>query len=795
MTDRYPRLRSPSGRRYTPSDPSNGGVGGSREDNQNVVRTLPASTSQSKTGQMQSLLGEFKVLYESKLKNLDDADKRGEETTKVRTRVLQAYVNDLCEQNEVLVQTIDELEREANERVNELEDKLHKSSISGKDHQTKYRELERELRTLSVEKTRAEALLEDVQARLTQQEETTAKLREQNSNLNYDINQLISVMEMARSSGKWEVDRVRFRELTFDQVFGSLPKTSSSNIQVSDSDNDLRDQIRQKDDLIVALQQELKQLRSESRLMGGDTVSDTSELSATRLRSDLTKLQQRVEDLKYEIQSRDRKISSLTSHISDLETELDIKNSEINSCMQTVKKLQEKGRHSVLESSKSGDMIRQLKSDVVSLRENHSEPSQDISHFERHIRTLEAELAESKEYRRKNLDEIGILQEKLREGQFSIHDHHDVLKSELGRRDDTIQKLRKDVLSLQEKRDSALSELHRMEKRNKALEDETAHFRAQISEADDEVANANKKVTNLEGELQFLRSQNDECQGQICEQKEMITQLRNENRDIEDKLQEALSTAHQRNEVIKQMKEELKLDSSKIEDMKLKLEEADREHQHLQSRYTAQVKEIDRLQTETQEKELTLSQKETMYRSEMADREEEISRLKADLNVLHEKLAESEGQLISREEHIDHVQNKLRDVVSQLTRRENELQALESKLEAANDERKRLADVVQHREMSLQQLEHDFDHAKEKYKDAVEENGRLEARIQAFAISAQTEQDVLSSEMKHKDEGLVRMKMDIMKLQELCSRYEEQISQAEKEAEYLRSQLRSSQNE
>ena len=54
---------------------------------------------------------------------------------------------------------------------------------------------------------------------------------------------------------------------------------------------------------------------------------------------------------------------------------------------------------------------------------------------------------------------------------------------------------------------------------------------------------------------------------------------------------------------------------------------------------------------------------------------------------------------------------------------------------------------VQRREITLQQAEHDLDMVKDKYKDAVEENGRLEARIQAFAINAQSEQDVLNTEV------------------------------------------------
>lgn len=51
------------------------------------------------------------------------------------------------------------------------------------------------------------------------------------------------------------------------------------------------------------------------------------------------------------------------------------------------------------------------------------------------------------------------------------------------------------------------------------------------------------------------------------------------------------------------------------------------------------------------------------------------------------------------------------------------------------------------REISLQQLEADLASTKRLYAEAIEENGRLEARIQAFALNAQSEQDVLSGEV------------------------------------------------
>ena len=43
---------------------------------------------------------------------------------------LQMYVNELSEQNEILVETVEELEREANERVALVESKLQRSGAS-----------------------------------------------------------------------------------------------------------------------------------------------------------------------------------------------------------------------------------------------------------------------------------------------------------------------------------------------------------------------------------------------------------------------------------------------------------------------------------------------------------------------------------------------------------------------------------------------------------------------------------------------------------------------------------------
>ena len=79
--------------------------------------------------QMQGLLNEFKLLYQNRLKKLEQQDQpHSAETIQLKIKTLESYVKDLLEQNDVLIQTIDELEKEANSRVNKLENKLVKTS-------------------------------------------------------------------------------------------------------------------------------------------------------------------------------------------------------------------------------------------------------------------------------------------------------------------------------------------------------------------------------------------------------------------------------------------------------------------------------------------------------------------------------------------------------------------------------------------------------------------------------------------------------------------------------------------
>lgn len=86
------------------------------------------STTGSTSAQMQGLLSEFKQVYQNRLKKFEAQEPLNDETIQLKMKTLESFVKDLLEQNDVLVQTIDELEKEANSRVLKLESKLQKST-------------------------------------------------------------------------------------------------------------------------------------------------------------------------------------------------------------------------------------------------------------------------------------------------------------------------------------------------------------------------------------------------------------------------------------------------------------------------------------------------------------------------------------------------------------------------------------------------------------------------------------------------------------------------------------------
>ncbi|CDQ85584.1 unnamed protein product, partial [Oncorhynchus mykiss] len=123
------------------------------------------------TKNMKHLLDEFKGLYEERLRRLE-FDTRGgtnEDILQMKVRILQSYVNDLGDQNQVLVQTVEDLETEANNRVCTIEAKLRTS----------------------------DQIIHDLEQQRRVLEESVCSLRSENRDLKTDMDSLTNFIQQA----------------------------------------------------------------------------------------------------------------------------------------------------------------------------------------------------------------------------------------------------------------------------------------------------------------------------------------------------------------------------------------------------------------------------------------------------------------------------------------------------------------------------------------------------------------------------------------------------------------------
>ncbi|ELU17652.1 hypothetical protein CAPTEDRAFT_199760 [Capitella teleta] len=332
----------------------------------------------SSQAEVQGLLSEFRHLYEERLKKLDESD-NGPDAQKTRLNILQSYVNDLTEQNEVLIQTVEELEREANQRVIHVEGKLDRATHTAKDYMTKCKELEKELRSVTLHVNKTEASYHELQRALDQSERSSSLNREESSNLRHDLNILAQVLSKLRMTGKWAVEDVKFRAVDFEQIFGSgseMASLHSSEELLQQRVDDLRSQLEKSEDMIDRLRAELRatsrdQLAAKEIVHEKDQALSTSQntlnsslrreeaacnastekdLTLLRVNAELQQANAKIDALNKELLSRDRKISSLQADITELNHDIASKETDNASMLQKIREFQEESRCSNTEN-------------------------------------------------------------------------------------------------------------------------------------------------------------------------------------------------------------------------------------------------------------------------------------------------------------------------------------------------------------------------------------------------------------------------------------------------------------
>ncbi|XP_078067972.1 uncharacterized protein LOC144493033 [Mustelus asterias] len=288
--------------------------------------------------EMQELLGEFRALYQERIHRLEALNDGREETLALKVQILQSYINDLSEQNDVLVQTMEELERETNRRVTSLEEELqgYVAKVTG---------CKEENSILLTTKENLEKQIADLRIKLGSSEDELLKLQGENTNLKTEICNLRTTPEWVRTE---QLPSVTLRAMPTEHLSGStatLPPMDSSEVLMEYEEVKFQ---------LAAKEQAIQSLKSQLR--------------------EAVYLQQQS---KYEVIDKEQKIQELQEMITELHNEMAVKDSENLNQLQDIHHLETKVKALKQEIWQSEESFTQLKRDVEEVRLGSSSGSRD----------------------------------------------------------------------------------------------------------------------------------------------------------------------------------------------------------------------------------------------------------------------------------------------------------------------------------------------------------------------------------------------------------------------------------
>ncbi|CAM5151642.1 unnamed protein product [Eretmochelys imbricata] len=279
--------------------------------------------------EMKQLFGEFLMLHRERLRQLEIMDDAREEALRMKVGLLQSYIMDLSDQNSVLVQTMEELERESEWKVATLEAELQRPSLA-----------QRPVPTEHLSGSTAAQIIVTPPQQIMEQEE----LRVQLASKEQLIRQLnVHLMEANHSQEKSKAE-VLERETKIQELQEII---TDLHHEISRKDSEAVNQLQEKH-LLETTVQSLRQMVSSAP--GSHPCESLPSSSQT------------IELLKTELECRDAKVWTLQSQL--LQDKRDGLAAELDAQEQRIYELQTKQTERQAELEQKCSRIQQLKQDL-----------------------------------------------------------------------------------------------------------------------------------------------------------------------------------------------------------------------------------------------------------------------------------------------------------------------------------------------------------------------------------------------------------------------------------------------
>ncbi|XP_076014485.1 uncharacterized protein LOC143006992 [Genypterus blacodes] len=614
---------------------------------------------------MKDLLREFKALYDQRLMYVQmDEAAAVEQVLQNKVDVLQSYVNDLVDQNQVLVQTIEDLQKEADHKVSNVGMKPHTS-----DGITDVCEVE--LRTLSLDE------LVGPLAHVPQHPDTLVQI-------------------------KAELEDLKLQLRAKEVVISALQKEQNKEVL----------EAREK---AVHLQSEMSCVQ-QIQIANGEEMAE-KDISIAKLHAHIELLQQREENTHTQLSELNMRVRELLEEVKRKEEEWRLRYEEAEERRgQEQRKREEEWRRRLEEERRAHTQAAEkwdgkeaaLNSELEVSRKHEERQSRELLDFQQKEESLLSEvgdlqqrlwdrsrkLDEAQRRSKDSLEDGARLRARLDAHRASANSQHQILTSELG--------------SVQSQRHALEKQLEEKEKELESVAHKAACLESSLKEAEESCAGAKTEVQNQSLLLEEMTRELERLS--VAEKDAVLLMKKSEQRvrhldhdavalrATQDSLKRTMATTEKQAQQLVQdnsqlkgtvaaLKSKFQTSECAVSDIGQTLDQArtslileKRQRQQIQDQLDLANKEVERLQQELTQirrttekkiqkrevkvcalvKELTESKKQHLdCHKELLNREKELETLRVENNELRAKTENSSKECVQLNQSKDRLEKEL----------------------------------------------------------------------------------------------------------------------------------------
>ncbi|XP_050306567.1 uncharacterized protein LOC126743492 isoform X10 [Anthonomus grandis grandis] len=546
------------------------------------------------------IMKEFNRLYEERMEQVDsDA---GGDCLQEKVRLQSEWIKNLIQQNEMLVKAVQELEIEATERVQHLEEKLQKSAESLCQVIKKYREHDFAVDLL---------------------EEPLQKI----SHLEDDIKNVLEFIRRIREDGKWNTDGLFFYNITRDELLGPKCKCYTKNQFNFPDQGELSEgekMLNEKERTVHELTQRVNYYNSFGDLEALAKELQSRRIECDTLKQDMIDIRQALTEevaLKYDqIIALRKDVQILEDRCLQADEQTAFKEDIIRELRKEIKQLKQQFTHD--EISKLNLTIDELRHNLEKTRmiqeDEEKAHENEISMLQSTIDNLEQNIKILKEKYEKDTKTCKICRGRSKVGfletsevQVNIeskesellkvaNDLKSNMKLEIDKKDSEIQCLKNKVSELEQTanlQETVANELKsnmkiEADKKNaeiRSLKNKITELEVALTTCEERAANLQEAVTLYSNSVNVLESSDKQAKCQIEQQKVTIFNL-----------QEALVEAKQELDALRRKSQENTFQGIKGQQMLTQLEallkELEEESDFIKEQADFKSRELDILQ-------------------------------------------------------------------------------------------------------------------------------------------------------------------------------------------------------